>query len=160
MTSFYKILGLETRQYDSLTATDVKTAYKRALLLYHPDKTPHRTEKHAQASVTVDEIALAYKTISNPDLRLEYDRVLAQDLVLKEGAPTPRTHHPGLEIVDLDHLAFEDETQTWSRSCRCGDKQGFVVTEPELEEHSDQGELVVGCKGCSLWLKVLFSAAI
>lgn len=57
--------------------------------------------------------------------------------------------------------------------CRCGYPLGFVVTDQELAdaaaEHDDEdggghdSELVdvaVGCRGCSLWIRVTFAAAI
>jgi len=31
-----------------------------------------------------------------------------------------------------------------------------LIRETDLEEAADDGELNVGCNGCSLWLKVLF----
>lgn len=34
---------------------------------------------------------------------------------------------------------------------------GYVVTEDELEKNLEDRELIVGCRGCSLWLRVLFS---
>lgn len=80
------------------------------------------------------------------------------------------TRHTGMEIVDLEELDFEggglenenenDATATeniWKRACRCGSIPAFVVTEAELEKAADEGELVTGCKGCSLWLKVMFT---
>lgn len=32
-----------------------------------------------------------------------------------------------------------------------------MVTEEELEKESAHGEIVIGCRGCSLWMKVLFA---
>jgi diphthamide biosynthesis protein 4 len=58
--------------------------------------------------------------------------------------------------VDLDDLVYDEAEVTWHRSCRCGDDRGFLIRETDLEEASDIGELHVGCKGCSLWLRVLF----
>jgi diphthamide biosynthesis protein 4 len=52
----------------------------------------------------------------------------------------------------------DDETseQIWYRSCRCGDERGFVIMESDLEDAAQEGEIRVGCTGCSLWLRVLF----
>nr|POE51508.1 diphthamide biosynthesis protein 4 [Quercus suber] len=159
-SSYYQVLGLEDRQHDVLPSADVKFAYRQALLRHHPDKSSsHVRDSTTGSAVTVDEITLAYKTIADPVLRAKYDRILFPSLSQRDHAPDVRTHHTGLETVDLDSLDFDDQTQVWSRSCRCGDTKGFLLTERELETHVDEGEIVVGCKGCSLWLKVLFSVA-
>lgn len=158
--NYYQLLGLENTQYAAVLASqEVKTAYKRALLQHHPDKqstaSPAKPAKSVRtASVTVDDIALAYKVLSEPPLRAEYDRWLrAND---SSGDVDDRVHRTGLETVDLDDLAFDPASSLWSRSCRCGDERGFIVTEAELEKNAEDGELIVGCKGCSLWLRVLF----
>lgn len=91
----------------------------------------------------------------------------------------------GLEMVDLDDMEMivegEGEGQSdeegggggesvWMRGCRCGDARGFVVREAELEAAAaeaeagsdmrtpvGEGEVVVGCSGCSLWIRVVFA---
>ena len=62
----------------------------------------------------------------------------------------------GLEVVDLDDLSHDERGEVWFKSCRCGEGRGFQFSEADLEEASEIGELHVGCRGCSLWLKVLF----
>lgn len=54
-----------------------------------------------------------------------------------------------LQVVDLDDFIERGEGR-WTKSCRCGEEEGYVVTEEDLEAGDD----VVGCCGCSLWLKV------
>lgn len=46
----------------------------------------------------------------------------------------------------------------WTRACRCGDERGYVILEEELEdaEGRGEGEVLVGCGGCSLWVRVGF----
>jgi len=71
-----------------------------------------------------------------------------------------------VQTVDLDELQQqqhpEDEKRWWTRGCRCGEVEGYVVTEVELEEAAADGDgdgvgvVLVGCVGCSLWLKVEF----
>lgn len=63
-------------------------------------------------------------------------------------------------MVDLEDLGCDEsgEEIVWFRECRCGDERGFLVSEDELEKEVEHGEIVVGCRGCSLWLKVLFAA--
>ena len=158
--NYYQLLGLEEKQNAAvLSSREVKAAYRRALLQHHPDKksqtsSSRQTRNGERSAATVDEIALAYKVLSEPSLRAEYNRWL-QSTDSSEDANS-RVHRTGLETVDLDDLAFDPASSLWSRSCRCGDERGFIVTEAELEKNVEDGELFVGCKGCSLWLRVLF----
>ena len=149
----YHLLGLEASQnLPSLPAHLVKAAYKRALLEHHPDK----RVTNGKVANTVDDIALAYKTLSEPQLRSEYDRWL-HSIVQASGGHADGPHHTGLETVDLDDLHYDAERSHWRRECRCGNEPAFIVTEEALESNLADGELIVGCKGCSLWLRVLFS---
>ncbi|KAK1141538.1 Diphthamide biosynthesis protein 4 [Aspergillus melleus] len=177
----------------SLSKQQLKTAYHRALLKHHPDKASPETkdtdlqtqsqsqsQPHSQlknnlppsptppttpkTAYTIDQITLAYRTLSDPALRAEYDRELRLD---REKAArrekTGTVFHTGLEVVDLEDLACDEEDDgmghqaVWYRGCRCGDEKGFLVTEEELEREVEHGEIVVGCRGCSLWMKVLFA---
>lgn len=175
----------------NLSKQQLKSAYHRALLRHHPDKTrasdPNPQDQSLSAkptlnhndgpAYTIDEITTAYKTLADPALRAEYDRALRLDrLRIVEREKTGAVFHTGLEVVDLEDLGFEevDETQApsdssdgdndtmntgsfWYRVCRCGDEKGFVLTEEDLEREAEHGEIVVGCRGCSLWMKVLFA---
>jgi len=46
----------------------------------------------------------------------------------------------------------------WTRACRCGADKGFRILEEELEDAESRGEkeVLVGCEGCSLWVRVGF----
>ena len=150
MANHYETLGLSSRMFDgNITSQDIKQAYRRALLQHHPDK----IQDVAGAAQTIDAITLAYKTLSEPATKAEYDR----ELRLKQARKADdKIFHTGLDIVDLDDLEYDEDTGEWWRACRCGQERGFIVTEDELEKESRFGELITGCKGCSLWLKVLF----
>lgn len=143
---YYATLNLSSRRQDpSLSQTEIKTAYRKALLAHHPDKL-----KAKSSQVSIDTIALAYKILSSPDLRQEYDKGLTTTQA------SDKIFHTGLDTVDLDDLHFDESKDVWMHGCRCGDEGGFVVTEDELEKNAEDGELIVGCRGCSLWLRVLF----
>lgn len=167
--SYYEILGLSSPQPGSvrLSTEDIKKAYHKALLRHHPDKSTVITgEKRKPQFIngttknSVDDIILAYKTLSNPSTRTEYDRSLSQREGLLFGRSTQAGRlHPGSETIDLDDLSFDEEKSVWYGGCRCGNEKGFMVTEAELEEGAVEGEVVVACKGCSLWLQVEFEAA-
>lgn len=152
----------------SLTPQQLKLAYHKALLKHHPDKAAINpdipsaqstsTQPTAQKTrpYTIDQITTAYKTLSNCALRKSYDSTLRE--VRTEHKKTG-AFHTGLEPVDLEDFECEewDGGSLWYRACRCGEERGFVVREEDLEDEVEAGEVVVGCRGCSLWVKVLFA---
>ena len=161
----YEVLALPTaRDQDSApTLGAIKSAYHRALLLHHPDKSLHRAlpSTASRPKYTIDHISQAYRILSDPKSRSSFDRKLrlypqlfavSTDNTISVSGVTPNG-----EIVDLDDLVYDDEQTLWYRGCRCGQKRGFIVTESHLESHSGEGEALVGCAGCSLWIKVLFA---
>jgi diphthamide biosynthesis protein 4 len=174
--NYYTTLSLSARRHDpTLTPAEVKAAYKRALLQHHPDKKSTSSPPQSRNNITIDSIALAYKILSSPSLKAEYDSHLRQNSRSHNNKPNNNNANPdsededeesdiifrtGLETVDLDDLEFVEDSkadeETWTRSCRCGDDGGFVVSEKELEANAEDGEVIVGCRGCSLWLRVLF----
>ncbi|KAJ5175102.1 uncharacterized protein N7482_000979 [Penicillium canariense] len=182
---YYQILGIPfTGSSAGLSKQQIKLAYHRALLKHHPDKagavaqdagirgsassdgflTRSGEDASRQRAYTIDEITTAYKALCDPTLRAEYDRALRLDrLKVAEREKTGDVFHTGLEVVDLEDLACDEHGADdgpgacWYRGCRCGDERGFSVTEEDLERESEHGEIVIGCRGCSLWLKVLFA---
>ena len=161
LVDHYEVLGLQHRRdTPTLSLAEVKKAYRAAALRYHPDKasTKSTSTLPREQNFTVDHVLLAYKTLSDPSLRAEYDKVFQS---VGSGVHAPRVerpnHHTGLDTVDLDDFSFDEAQGRWQRDCRCGNDVGFAVTEEELEASLHARELVVGCQGCSLWLRVLFS---
>lgn len=170
-----------------LSKQTIKLAYHKALLKHHPDKASAVAQEKGlaprdstpsngngffarsgdvtshQRTYTVDEITKAYQTLSDPGLRAEYDRSLRLDRSkVAEREQTGDVFHTGLEVADLEDLACDEgdadgNGACWYRGCRCGDERGFLVTEDDLEREAEHGEIVAGCRGCSLWLKVLFA---
>lgn len=156
-SDFYRILDLKPTPGHTIPTTELKRAYKQALLFYHPDKQApsYKQPKDEKTLVpTVDEITEAYKTLADPKLKNEYDLQLQN-----EGVQQENTRHTGMETIDLEDLDLDESSGIWRRPCRCGSQPAFVVTETELEKNEEFGELITGCKGCSLWLKVLFGVA-
>jgi len=97
--------------------------------------------------------------LSTPKLRAEYDRELrlrGVGFASSPGSGKVERFKTGVEVVDLDDLAFDDREDVWYRGCRCGDERGFLLREGDLEGAVQEGEITVGCRGCSLWVKVLF----
>ncbi|KAJ0414669.1 hypothetical protein BJY00DRAFT_294642 [Aspergillus carlsbadensis] len=189
-SDYYEILNLPFPS-TTLSKQHLKLAYHKALLKHHPDKASSAIARDAVTSpapttttlpsldttttsspsqshkpITIDQITAAYKTLSDPSLRAEYDRSLRLDRTrTAEREKTGTVFHTGLEVVDLEDLACDEgsgadgelQEAVWYRGCRCGDERGFCVSEGDLEREAEHGEVVVGCRGCSLYMKVLFA---
>ena len=63
---YYEILGVDKKA----TAEEIKKAYRKKAIQYHPDKNPGDKE----AEEKFKEAAEAYDVLSNPDKRARYDR--------------------------------------------------------------------------------------
>lgn len=154
--TYYEILGLpRSLQHEAnIPAQTLRGAYKRALLKNHPDK----SKSAVKGTYSIDQIAKAFSTLSDPGTRTQYDRELRlQNNSQKESSQRDgEVFRTGIEIVDLDDLEEDEAQSLWYRSCRCGDERGFLIAEADLEEAAEEGELSVGCRGCSLWIRVLF----
>ncbi len=63
---YYEVLGVEK----TATADEIKKAYRKKAIQYHPDKNPGNKE----AEEKFKEAAEAYEVLSNPDKRARYDQ--------------------------------------------------------------------------------------
>ena len=63
---YYEVLGVER----NATEEEIKKAYRKKAIQYHPDKNPGDKE----AEEKFKEAAEAYDVLSNPDKRARYDR--------------------------------------------------------------------------------------
>ncbi|TPX16664.1 uncharacterized protein E0L32_003605 [Thyridium curvatum] len=162
----------------------VRRAYRRALLRHHPDKAAILTTTASTtstttsttsttSSLTIDQISAAFAVLSDPAARASYDRALKlarpphqpPGWQRQQGGDGPgpgpggssSSFQTGVESVDLDDLGFDEEDSVWYRGCRCGNDRGFALGEPDLESAAEDGELLVGCLDCSLWLRVHFA---
>ncbi|PLW11028.1 hypothetical protein PCANC_09676 [Puccinia coronata f. sp. avenae] len=72
--NYYQILSLD---FDpNLTAEEIRTAYKKASLLTHPDRSSNLTEAERRiATENFQKVADAYYILSNPSRRKEYDQI-------------------------------------------------------------------------------------
>ena len=63
---FYDILGVNK----SASAAEIKKAYRKVAIKFHPDKNPDNKE----AEEKFKEAAEAYEILSNPEKKQQYDR--------------------------------------------------------------------------------------
>ncbi|KAK7408968.1 Diphthamide biosynthesis protein 4 [Neonectria punicea] len=149
----YQVLNLTPTLLDTQhdpTAL-IKRAYHRALLRNHPDKAS------SSSSFAIDQITTAVAVLSSPSSRATYDTALRVSRPTANAQSRDATFQTGVENVDLDDLAYDNADECWYRPCRCGNDRGYLFHEADLEEVGDEGELVVGCLDCSLWLRVHFA---
>lgn len=151
----YEVLGLPSTHSaaSQLTHANIKLAYHNALLVHHPDKASPVPRK---SQYTVDEIRHAYLVLSDGATRAAYERSLLTSL--REPSKLNGGIEPTGEMLDLEELSYDENEAIWYRSCRCGQERGFILSEGDLERAVEEGEkeVVTGCTGCSLWIRVLF----
>ena len=74
----YEILGVKRDATDE----DLRVAWRRLALLYHPDR--HPEEEREQATQIFQRIASAWETLSDPGERRRYDIALSRNEVFRE----------------------------------------------------------------------------
>jgi DnaJ-like protein len=80
MKSHYELIGVEP----SSDPETIKKAFRKEIAKYHPDKVTHLgAEFQEMASVRAAELTAAYKILTDPQARAEYDEAL------RDGRPTP-----------------------------------------------------------------------
>lgn len=95
MRNYYEMLSIAP----SADAGTIKTAFRREIARYHPDKVIHLgPEFQEMAATRAAALTVAYKTLSDDALRAEYDMKLAEGLTTPPLMPIP---HPASEEVDV-----------------------------------------------------------
>lgn len=73
MTTYYQLLELSA----DASAAEVKRAFRREIARYHPDKVQHLGREFQDiAAGKAAELTQAYKTLSDPSARVEYDTAI------------------------------------------------------------------------------------
>lgn len=182
--NYYAILALPPPRWGAAShtsradfAAELRRAYKAALLSAHPDKKREtRTDGNGgvqdKLGYTIDDVKEAYLVLATERSRAEYDNWLVRQGDTSDSTMAGGTNGAangnmsaefvlGLEVLDLadfEEVDGRDGKMEWTRGCRCGAERGFVISEEELEEVEARGdrEVLVGCEGCSLWVRVGF----
>lgn len=68
--SYYEVLSISPQASDE----DIKRAYRKLALQYHPDRNPHNRQMYEQRFSRINE---AYAHLKTPENRKRYDRRLA-----------------------------------------------------------------------------------
>ena len=79
---YYKVLSLEHSA--DVGEEDVKRAYRRLALQYHPDVCP--PSRRAESTELFVELRRAYETLSDPAARVQYDAELRTGTVARRSA--------------------------------------------------------------------------
>lgn len=87
-TTFYDVLGVKP----GCTQEDLKKAYRKLALKYHPDKNPNEGERFKQ-------ISQAYEVLSNPEKKRIYDQ--GGEQALKEGGGGGNVFSSPMDIFDM-----------------------------------------------------------
>src|SRR5918996_965844 len=88
----YKLLGLQR----DASLEEIKRAYRQLAKRYHPD----RTQNNAQDTEIFKAVSAAFATLSNPERRAEYDRLLDASehrtvFLIGGGGPRPVSRYRG-----------------------------------------------------------------
>lgn len=87
MKTHYELLGLEP----TANADAIKKAFRREIARYHPDKVIHLGDEFQEMAATrAAELTVAYKTLTDPALRAEYDANLNAGEPPPPPMPPPR----------------------------------------------------------------------
>lgn len=98
MTSLYQVLGVSTNATDQ----EIRSAYKRLALKYHPDKNGN-SEEAKQSFMTIQE---AYQILIDPDKKQQYD-------VLNNLNNAYSSQENSAYLMDIIHTLLQKLIQHW-----------------------------------------------
>jgi hypothetical protein len=84
--TFYQLLSVEP----TASADDIKKAFRAEIARYHPDKVQHLGKEFQEMAATrAAQLTEAYRTLMNPEMRLEYDRLYVSGSAAAPAAAPP-----------------------------------------------------------------------
>jgi curved DNA-binding protein CbpA len=100
-SSYYEILGL----LEIADGSAIRKAFHEFALTFHPDAFPEADDETAAALRRVFQRgAEAYRVLSRPESRAEYDLALAKGLIRLDGSIAPAPLNRPSDIRSLDEL--------------------------------------------------------
>ena len=99
MQNFYQLLSVDV----TATSEQIKKAFRNEIARYHPDKVQHLGKEFQEMAATrAAQLTEAYRTLTNPESRSEYDRLCAGAAASPAtpsaaGSSTPRPQTPSPE---------------------------------------------------------------
>jgi diphthamide biosynthesis protein 4 len=130
---YYRLLCVSR----SASTAEIKAAYHRTLLIFHPDKQSSSTATYP-SSLDISLIKDAYATLSSYHLRARYDAQLQH----QSGSMGPRP----AQIISLEEFEEQEastDSISWCYKCRCGG--AYRISEDDM----DRGQHLIGCGSCS-----------
>ena len=118
---YYKILGIDVEKVDvlSLSVKEITSAYRKAVLRWHPDK--NRNDASAKEKFLL--VAEAYNTLSDSEKKKEYDQeIIAERERLKR-----------IEQQDAGRRRFRDKLQRSEREVAGEKKKNEQLSQMQTE---------------------------
>lgn len=100
MANLYEILGVD----EAATADEIKSAYRRQAMMWHPDRNP---ERRTEAEERFKEIGYAYKALFDPQQRAQYDASLVAERSSTSNQQSSTTSGPSMSEADAEDLFFD-----------------------------------------------------
>ena len=144
MENLYTILGSSSDAQQE----DLKHAYQKLALKYHPDKQSNQPG-NAEQSVTQNtttmfmKVKKAWDILSDPTSRKEYDARWKQHCMAQDW--------PVQDEVDIKEFDHYEDSECFVYECRCGGE--YVLSETDVKFKMDY----VSCGFCSLCIKVKYT---
>lgn len=145
---YYLMLGVDS----SATASDIRSAYRRAALAHHPDKVPTTAtdEEKAFHERQFREIVDAVSVLLDPVLRAQHDTVCVTHVVNTVGRVSDEVDLAEFSRVSESEAESLDAVEMYELECRCGGS--YCVVLRRAQEHAPN--VHAECDSCSLVIRV------
>ena len=135
MRTHYEILEVTC----SATQEEIRRAFRKKLLCYHPDKTLSYENNE------FCEIQAAWTVLKNVELRRSYD----ESLHLKEAVI-----YEEIQVSDMESVLVDEYSTSLTYKCRCSGEFQLENLESELLQSGQVKNIVISCNHCSSCIQV------